>query len=374
MVVLDSSSESVAPSAVVDAWLEPLDDAECGVDVEYDNEFLELVQAAAGKAESQFAAAEPPDWRSVATMCEGLFDKTRDLRVAIYWARSQLAIDTATSLPASLRLVHGLLERYWDTLYPLPDPDDGDAYARINALSDMASVQGLAGDLRHALVVNNRSVGELRGRDIEIASGTIEARDEDTPHSTDQIEEMMRDAIADEPAIALIGDGSLLFLDKIDEVMRDKVGFDRAPSMSTLEAPLRQIARLTPAPQVEAEAGDDVDPDSPGLDSDSDDADADASASSRRSGNGGSAGNGAASGQGLSGSINTREEALRAIDMVCDYLERAEPTNPAQMLLRRASRLVSKNFLELMRELAPDSLNEVAKLMGVSPDDIGDGS
>jgi type VI secretion system protein ImpA len=75
-------------------------------------------------------------------------------------------------------------------------------------------------------------------------------------------------------------------------------------------------------------------------------------------------------GRGLSGGIESREDALRAIDMVCAYLERTEPTNPAQLLLRRARRLVNSNFLQLIRELAPESLQEVARIMGVSADEI----
>jgi type VI secretion system protein ImpA len=75
-------------------------------------------------------------------------------------------------------------------------------------------------------------------------------------------------------------------------------------------------------------------------------------------------------GQALSGRINSRAEALRAIEMVCDYLERAEPTNPAQLLLRRAGRLLNHNFLQLMKELAPDALSEVARIMGVDPSTI----
>jgi type VI secretion system protein ImpA len=72
----------------------------------------------------------------------------------------------------------------------------------------------------------------------------------------------------------------------------------------------------------------------------------------------------------LSGAIETRTDALRAIDMVCEYLERTEPTNPAQLLLRRARRLVNKNFVELVRELAPESLNEVARVMGLSAEEL----
>ena len=66
----------------------------------------------------------------------------------------------------------------------------------------------------------------------------------------------------------------------------------------------------------------------------------------------------------------SRDDPLRAIDMVCEYLERTEPTNPAQLLLRRARKLVNKNFVELVRELAPESLNEVARVMGISAEEL----
>jgi type VI secretion system protein ImpA len=72
----------------------------------------------------------------------------------------------------------------------------------------------------------------------------------------------------------------------------------------------------------------------------------------------------------LSGGVRSREEAVRAIDMVCAYLEHSEPSNPASLLLRRAQRLINKNFLELVRELAPDALNEVARVMGVDPGSV----
>ena len=79
---------------------------------------------------------------------------------------------------------------------------------------------------------------------------------------------------------------------------------------------------------------------------------------------------GAAAAGSLTGSIESRNDALRAIDMVCEYLERTEPTNPAQLLLRRARKLVNKNFVELVRELAPESLNEVARVMGISAEEL----
>lgn len=66
----------------------------------------------------------------------------------------------------------------------------------------------------------------------------------------------------------------------------------------------------------------------------------------------------------------TREDALRAIDLVIAYLEKAEPTNPAPLFLRRARQLVNHNFLQLMKVLAPDALHEVARIVGVDPDTV----
>ena len=72
------------------------------------------------------------------------------------------------------------------------------------------------------------------------------------------------------------------------------------------------------------------------------------------------------------GSIENRQDAVRAINLVCAYLERWEPTNPAQLLLRRAERLIDKNFLQLVRDLAPDAVNDVARILGVNPDSLAD--
>jgi type VI secretion system protein ImpA len=229
-------------------------------------------------------------------------------------------------------------------------PDDGDAYARVNALNDMCSATGLLGDLRSALIISNRSIGELRGRDVEIALGRLEARDDESPPGKSQIEDMLRDAVADEPALARLAPQSLGTLEQLGELMRDRVGYDSAPDLQPLIDAVSGIGGLMPSAHGDgsADRGDSLSGDS-----------SDEGAPMR------------SSGRGLGDQIDSREDALRAIDMVCEFLERTEPTNPAQMLLRRARRLVNKNFLELVRELAPEALAEVARIMGVPPDELG---
>lgn len=349
----DFHPSSTGERTVVDDWFEPLADSEapCGPDLEYDNSFLELAQAAQGKPETQFAPAEPPEWRQVHDISADLFERTRDLRVAMHWGRAHIQINGFSAVPEALRLQLGLLDRFWGTLHPQPDPDDGDAYARLNVLALLSEVEGLLGDVRSALVIQNRSIGELRVRDIEVALGKYPARENETPLTRHQVEQML--AAATEQNADLPGQvtDALARLKALSSLLNEQVGIERAPDIRPLHSLLSLVDQVMP----KAGAQDDADPDDAGNDGES-------------AAEGGKPR--AASGKGLSGAVDSRADALRAIDMVCDYLERTEPTNPAQLLLRRARRLINKNFLQLMRELAPDALNEVARIMGVDPESI----
>lgn len=358
---------SAGQPTIVDTWLEPLGDPACGEDLEWDNDFLEMTQAAAGKPGTQFSDdkdAVPPDWRSVHRLAESLFERTRDVRVAIYWARAQLNLEGATTLPDSLRLIHGLLERYWDDVHPRPD--DGDAYARINALNDMASAGGLYGDLRQATIFASRSVGELHGREVEIALGMLDARDGEAPFTTAHLEQMLSAAVEENAALREFPQRAVDELEKITGLMNERVGYAAAPDLGTLTRLLSGLAGLMPAAASSSSGESSYDEgsgDSGDTSPESGDTPA-VSAAPRR----------AARGAGLAGSVDSREDALRAIDMVCTYLDRTEPTNPAQFFLRRARKLVDKNFLELVRELAPESLDQVARVMGVSAEELGGSS
>jgi type VI secretion system protein ImpA len=64
--------------------------------------------------------------------------------------------------------------------------------------------------------------------------------------------------------------------------------------------------------------------------------------------------------------MGTREDVIRILDNVCDWLQRHEPTNPAPLLIRRAQRLMTKNFMEIIRDLVPEGVDQVEKLAGPS--------
>lgn len=328
---------------MIAGWTQPLDDesAPCGPDLEYDNEFLELTQAAAGKPESQFGPAEAPDWVAVREAAEDMLSRSRDLRLAVYWLRSGVQLYGYAALAPGLQLLTGMMRELGATVLPLPDPDDGDPYARVNALSVLFETQGLLGDLRAAAVMQHRMLGRITGRDVELAMMLVQPLESETPMGKDQLQRMLADAVDAEPGLRIMVDESVAELKVFDAALQDFLG-SAAPDALPLKRFVKAVAALMP--QEAEQAGDEVMAD-------------------------GSVGAPLARGA-LTGQVSNRADALRAIDMVCEFLERTEPSNPAPLFLRRARQLVNHNFLQLMKELAPEAMAGVARSVGVDPDSV----
>ena len=69
-----------------------------------------------------------------------------------------------------------------------------------------------------------------------------------------------------------------------------------------------------------------------------------------------------------SGEIRTREDVLAALDRILKYYNRYEPSSPLPLLLRRAKRLATKSFMEIMKDLTPDSIPQLQQLAGSGED------
>ncbi|MEJ2394942.1 MAG: type VI secretion system ImpA family N-terminal domain-containing protein [Candidatus Thiodiazotropha sp.] len=52
--------------------------------------------------------------------------------------------------------------------------------------------------------------------------------------------------------------------------------------------------------------------------------------------------------------INSREDVIHGLDLICHYYARNEPSSPVPLLLQRAKRLVTMGFDEIVQDLAPD--------------------
>ncbi len=349
-------SDFESEESKVSGWLLALDDesAPCGPDLEYDNDVLALNQSAAGKPETSFAAAEPADWGAVIGQSEDLLDRSRDLRIALLWLRGKLHTSGYGALSLGLRLICGLMEQHWGHVHPMPDPDDGDPYARVNILTALRESEGLIGDLRTSRLIQDRAVGDLTVRSVLIALGQMQAGADETPPDRHQITKMLGAALQRAPELRTQCQAAVILTRQLISLTNDKLGSDAAPDLRTLYALVNGVAGLLPLEEDKTSEDDEAGDGRGGASAGSEDSGALGSGRQRS----------------LSGSINSREDAIRAIDMICSYIERAEPTNPAPLFLRRARQLIGQNFLQLIKALAPEALAGVAHMVGVDPNAV----
>jgi type VI secretion system protein ImpA len=66
----------------------------------------------------------------------------------------------------------------------------------------------------------------------------------------------------------------------------------------------------------------------------------------------------------LSGEIMSRDDVVRALDKICDYYARHEPSSPLPLLLQRCKRLATMSFIEIVKEMVPDGLSQVEIIAG----------
>ena len=81
-------------------------------------------------------------------------------------------------------------------------------------------------------------------------------------------------------------------------------------------------------------------------------------------------GTGAAAARFAGGAIKSRQDAIRALDAVADFFRRNEPSSPIPLFVERAKRLVSKDFLEVLADIAPDALAGARSAGGLKPERI----
>lgn len=341
-------------------WLLPVSDAEpSGPDLEFDADFGALERAAQGKPEQQYGAtvipAEEPDWKEVDSLARGLLDRTRDLRIVTHLAVSRLRLGGLADYAALLGLTRHLLEDRWDDLHPRLDPeDDNDPTLRANALLRLGHPGWVLRFLRDLPLAQSPRLGHYSWRDVGLATGQIPSEAADKPSET-----TIRAAFQDsDPArLALLREAAAA---AAAEVAAISTGFDAragagaGPDLEELGKVLREMARaieryaVVPA-EAPAEASTAV---APGADG----AVAVPAAAAR----------GPALSAAALTEITSRADALRLLDLVCEYYRRAEPSSPLPLLIGRARRLAELPFLDILRDLAPDGLGQARMMTGVT--------
>jgi type VI secretion system protein ImpA len=342
----------------VDALLTPLAPDPAGENLEYDAAYLELEKSAEGVPERQMGnsvlPAEPPDWRAVHAKALALATRTRDLRIAWLVARGGLG-HGLTGLRDGLRLIHGLIERHWPHVHPKLDADDGnDPTFRVNLVARLVSPADMLKPLRETPLVEARVVGKFSLREMEFAEGTVAVPagvDAPKPAAIEAAYAALRQEGAAETLLATSNVLTELatLAEQVDLALTEKAGRGRAVDLTPFTALTKTMLAAHQRWMERAGVASGAAPAPGGATS------------------GGvphSGGTGSPTQPRNADGIQSREDVVRAIDRICDWYRKAEPSSPVPMLLRRARGLVHKDFLEILRDLTPDGVKQAELLRG----------
>ncbi len=289
-------------------------------------------------------ASPSSDWSEVVDLATGsLATQSKDLRIAAWLVEGLVHQHGFAGLRDGLRVVNGLLENYWDSLHPRLDEQEPDLEVRLAPLLYLTSSDSgalLPNYLRDAPLTPPNA----EGRGYSLAY--YEARQMRGAPSPDESVNAERQAEATAKAEAF--DGAVaaapyqFFVDlqktiteahdelkRFDKLLDDRFGRE-APSLSPFRQIFEQVSMLVgrfvrdkqPAAESNGEATDEH-PGVPGV----------------------------ARSAGVGGPINSRDQALKQLTEVANYLRRAEPQSPIPYLLDRAVIWARKPLHLLLPEL-----------------------
>jgi len=327
-------------------------DNPCGDYLEYDPAYMELAKAIQGKPEDPITGekAQPPNWRDIQKVALAILQRSKDLQVAVYLARALIPLEGVSGFRDGLALLVGLLETYWDDIHPVLDPEDNlDPTARINILEELNNFDSVLKPLSLAPLVDSKAVGRYSLRDIQIATDKISPPQGEEKPDLSVIKAAFLDFSPEmlKSMYQAINDSADL-VSQIQSFVNGKVGFGNGADLSGLATSLKDMRyAYDQYSTIGALAAEETS----GEEEPTDEQAAQEGASPRKQAAG-------------VGAINSRQDVLKALDLICKYYAESEPSSPVPILLHRAKHLVTADFMEILQNLLPDAVSQMGLIKG----------
>lgn len=337
-----------------DELLQPISDsAPCGEDLSFSAEFDQIAEMRREDDPTLdqgewVTALKVADWPGVFDRCSELLrSKSKDLRLAMWWAEAATLTQGYAGLQQGLALCGGLCDRYWDTFYP--QPEDGDQEQRIGNLGWFL---GRLGALSTVAPITKGRTGAYSLQQMFAARMLQPTPDKPlSPDALtlDKFNRALRETPKDDLRASLAAlEASQQLLNGLQDLVDSKLGADGPSFVSAREAlasALHELQRLA------REAGA-----ISGLAAASDAAAAATKAAA-----------GAATGDTAGGPLRTREQALAQLREVASFFRATEPHSPVAYLADKAVQWGDMPLHLWLRAVLKDAgaLAHVEELLGV---------
>lgn len=336
---------------MIEQLLQPISDEDAsGPNLEYDPEYQSLEELAQPRPERTLGAgviaSEPIEWQRIADQSKALLGRSKDLRLAVHWCAARLHLEGLSGWAEGIALIRAFLDHYWDVVHPRLDASENDdPTERINAVADLADHGRILVHLRNARLFNGVHPAHFSLRELRIMQGTLKVDPQESAGLPSQaaIEACVRECPIDAlTSLHAVLAGAVADVKAIMQIFSERTPLS-GPDLDTLLRDVYELQVFLRAALVERNVAP-VDGDGAETDAPAEEATPVVAQSHR--------------------GIERPEDVRRALDQICDYYARVEPSSPVPLLLRRAQRLVGLDFAELLRELAPSGISELGVISG----------
>ncbi|ADP10160.1 Type VI secretion system-associated, ImpA protein [Erwinia sp. Ejp617] len=328
----------------LEALLAPVTpDRPCGDNLEYDADYMAMDQASAGKAEQQFGdtiiPAEPADWNKVERLALDLLGRSKDLRVMLALTRAWTQLKGLSGYADGLQLIQQALLLYWQPLWPsLEEEGVEDPFYRLNALAALGDKSALTGALRQAPLLRYAS-DEISLRDACALLDGSKTECSGYPGGRARLQDEL--ARGGQPGIEAVIKISERLL-TIRETLTEQLGATALPEMEQLLKTINTVAAACQAtdlntliPQTETAASSATPPPATQLHADW-----------------------------RSVQLGSRSDAQLMLEKVKQYFSQHEPSHPAPLMIERVQRMIELDFMDIIRDLAPDGVHQLETIFG----------
>jgi type VI secretion system protein ImpA len=279
-----------------------------------------------------------PDWGEVKARSLEALARSKDLRVLAHLAAAVLRTDGLIAFTETLTVAARWLELYWTETFPQVIEDTVLRQSALNCFADrMAVIDGL----RRTPLVISRPHGSVTLRELDLAGGELQPREgEARPDQAALSAALAAMPIEELTALHAGAAAGLAALKSLDGTMREAAGSEAAPEFRNLSTELQRLERVLASQTAARTGGSDVPPEAEGSSSQP-------------------------AAVGAPGVIRSRQDAIRALDAVSEFFRSNEPSSPIPLIVDRAKRLVAKDFLEVLADVAPDALGQARAAGGI---------
>jgi len=329
----------------VEALVAPIsDDAPAGPDLSYEASRQEIEAAFERSVSDDSVGDDVTDWRKTIRLILAEAETTRDIWLPIYLMRAGAKSGNLEVVEDGGALLAGLLENLWDNVHP--QLDDYGFQGRKGPCESLTRRGDFLMPVNNVVLLSHPRFGTFTGADFErfhlngdteTGYGPFRATLETT---SDEELQAIIDRIAGIADAIRRADGVMTAHAEGDTSTNFQASYDAFTGMR------RAISGFLRAGDAGADGAIAQAPDGSSGFGDSRD----------------SAGGGAS----FSGSIRSREDVVRGLDAIAAYYVRFEPGSPVPFALRRAKEWVSLDFLSVLEDIAPASLEEARKTLMTS--------